>query len=165
MVDEPQQGAEPQAATAAQGDDEGSSTEPPATPAGAAERPTRADVEGWVGSRLDEISGASVGKVEGAYLDEKSGLPEWILVRVGRFGHHCVVPAREAVAGVGHVWVPWDRNSIRRSPRVEPGGALTADEELQLCDHYGIVDGLGRAAELDGRAGDQITVVPLGDDD
>ena len=128
---------------------------------GAAERPTRADVEGWIGARLDEISGASVGKVEGAYLDEKTGLPEWILIRVGRFGHHCVVPAREAVAGVGHVWVPWDRNSIRRSPRVEPGGALTADEERQLCEHYGIVEGLGRNAELKNRPRDETTVAPL----
>ena len=127
----------------------------------AAERPTRTDVEGWIGARLDEISGASVGKVEGAYVDEKSGLPEWILIRVGRFGHHCVVPAREAVAGVGHVWVPWDRNSIRRSPRVEPGGALTADEERQLCEHYGIVKGLGRNAELENRPRDETTVAPL----
>jgi hypothetical protein len=134
-----------------------------AADAGAADRPARADVEGWIGSRLDEISGSSIGKIEGAYLDEKSGLPEWILIRVGRFGHHCVVPAREAVAGVGHVWVPWNRDSIRRSPRVEPGGALTADEELQLCEHYGIPEGIGRAAELADRPGDQTSVVPLGD--
>jgi len=126
------------------------------------ERPSRADVEGWVGARLDEISGTSVGKVEGAYADAKSGLPEWILIRVGRFGHHCVVPAREAVAGVGHVWVPWDRNSIRRSPRVEAEGALTAGEELQLCSHYGIVEGLGRAAELAGRPDDETTAASLG---
>lgn len=161
MADEPQQGAEPQAATAAQAQDAGSSAEPPARPPGAAERPSRAEVEGWIGARLDEISGASVGKVEGAYADESSGQPEWILIRVGRFGHHCVVPAREAVAGVGHVWVPWDRNSIRRSPRVEQGGALSVDEELQLCDHYGIVEGLGRAAELAGRPGDETTAVSL----
>src|SRR5919109_2573515 len=90
----------------------------------ALDRPSRAEVEGWIGARLDEISGASMGKIEGAYVDAKTGLPEWILIRVGRFGHHCVVPAREAVAGSGHVWVPWDRNSIRRSPQVQRGGAL-----------------------------------------
>lgn len=146
MDDEPQEAAEPEAATAPQAEDA---------------RPTRVEVEGWVGSRLDEISGASVGKVEGAYVDEKSGLPEWVLIRVGRFGHHCVIPAREAVSGVGHVWVPWDRNSIRRSPRVEKSGALTADDELQLCDHYGIVEGVGRAAELAARPGDETTAVSL----
>lgn len=156
MADEPDT-----AAGAESGADAESSAGPRAAAPGTVERPSREDVEGWVGARLDEISGVGVGKVEGAYVDEKTGMPEWILIRVGRFGHHCVVPAREAVAGVGHVWVPWDRNSIRRSPRVERGGALTAEEERQLCDHYGIVEGSGRAADLAERADDQITVVPL----
>ena len=127
-----------------------------------AERPSRADVEGWVGARLDEISGAGIGKVAGGYVDERTGLAEWILIRLGRFGHHCVVPAREAVAGVGHVWVPWDRNSIRRSPRVELGGALTGEEERQLCEHYGIVEGIGRNAELADRPRDEPSVSPIG---
>jgi PRC-barrel domain protein len=130
-------------------------------PSKPAARPSRSEVEGWIGARLDEISGSSMGKIEDAYVDEKTGLPEWILIRVGRFGHNTVVPAREAVGGVQHVWVPWDRNSIRRSPRVEPGGPLNADEELQLCEHYGIVESVGRAAELADRRGEDATVEPL----
>ena len=128
----------------------------------AEDRPTRDEVERWVGSRLDEITGVSVGRIEGAYVSEGSGRPEWILLRVGRFGHHTVVPARQAVAGVGHVWVPWDRATIRSAPRVELGGPLNAAEELQLCEHYGIVSGRGRAGELDGTPGDKKTVTPLG---
>jgi hypothetical protein len=130
----------------------------------AEDRPTREEVEGWVGARLDEISGASMGRVEGAYVSEESGRPEWILIRVGRFGHHTVVPARQAVAGVGHVWVPWNRASIRSAPRVELGGALTAEEELQLCKHYGIVKDRGRAADLAETPGEKTTVTPLASD-
>ena len=58
--------------------------------------------------------------------------------------------------------MPWDRDSIRRSPRVEPGGPLTADEELQLCEHYGIAEGIGRNAELEHRPRDETTVSPIG---
>jgi hypothetical protein len=126
------------------------------------ERPSREDVEGWIGSRLDEIEGTGVGKVQGAYVDRRSGQPEWILIRTGRFGHHRVAPAREAVGGVGHVWVPWDRSSIRRSPRVDPDAELTPDDELVLCEHYGIVAGRGRVAELAGRSDDETSAVPLG---
>jgi hypothetical protein len=126
------------------------------------ERPTREEVSGWVGSRLDEISGASMGRIEGAYVSEGAGRPEWLLIRVGRFGHHTVVPARQAVAGVGHVWVPWNRATIRSAPRVELGGALNAEEELQLCEHYGIVRGHGRAADLDDVPAETKTVAPLG---
>ena len=127
----------------------------------AEDRPTREEVEGWIGARLDEISGASMGKIEGAFVSEENGRPEWILIRVGRFGHHTVVPARQAVAGVGHVWVPWNRASIRSAPRVELGGSLNADEERQLCEHYGIVEGQGRAADLAETPGEKTTVTAL----
>jgi hypothetical protein len=145
----------------------GSATEAPPhdAPSGAAagaERPSREDVEAWIGSRLDEIGGAGVGKVEGAYIDKQSGAPEWILIRIGRFGHHCAVPAREAVGGAGRVWVPWDRDSVRRSPRIVPDGELTPEEERVLCEHYGIVAGRGRAAELAGRPNEETSAVPLG---
>jgi hypothetical protein len=126
------------------------------------ERPTRDEVGSWVGARLDEISGASMGRIEGAYVSEETGRPEWILVRVGRFGHHTVVPARQAVAGSGHVWVPWSRGTIRGAPRVELGGPLNAEEELQLCRHYGIAEGHGRAADLAAAPADKKTVSPLG---
>jgi len=127
----------------------------------AEERPTREEVEAWVGARLDEISGASVGRIEGAYACEKTGRPEWILIKVGRFGHHTVAPARQAVAGVGHVWVPWSRAVIRAAPRVELGGALSAEEELQLCRHYGIAEGHGRAADLAEAPPESKTVAPI----
>jgi hypothetical protein len=125
------------------------------------ERPTREEVEGWAGARLDEISGASVGRIEGAYVSQDTGRPEWVLIRLGRFGHHTVVPARQAVAGVGHVWVPWSRAVIRSAPRVTLGGPLSAEEELQLCEHYGIARGLGRASDIADAPLDRKTVTPI----
>jgi uncharacterized protein YndB with AHSA1/START domain len=55
----------------------------------------------WAGHRLDEIDGDGVGKVEGVFVDEQTGKPEWVLARTVRFGHHTLVPARDAVEGVG----------------------------------------------------------------
>ena len=125
------------------------------------DRPGREEARRWIGWRVDEISGAGVGKVEGVYVDDRSGMPEWLLMKTGRFGHHCCVPAREAVAGAGRIWIPWDRDTVRGSPRVEPDAPLTAEEELQLCAHYGIPRGLGRAAELAERPAEATTVRPI----
>jgi hypothetical protein len=122
-----------------------------ATTARKADRPSVGEARGWVGSRLDEISGAPVGRIEGIYVDGRSGEPEWLVVRRGRFGSRCFVPAREAVDAVGHVWVPWDRATIRRAPDAERGAPLTVGEEHELCAHYGIAEGVGRAADLAGR--------------
>ena len=121
------------------------------------EAPSADEVKGWVGSRLDEIGGATVGKIEAVYVDEGGGA-EWLLARMGRFGRHALVPVRDAVAGVGHVWVPYDRELIRESPRVEPGQPLGVDRELELCAHYGI----RRADEPGARGPMEIASRPAG---
>jgi hypothetical protein len=124
-------------------------------------RPTAAEVQGWVPFKLDDMGGATVGKVEGVYVDDESGNPEWLLARMGRFGHHCLVPARDAVAAGGHVWVPYTRDQIRKAPRQEAGEALARDLEQQMLDYYGIGTGLtGRGAELAQRDADAVTARP-----
>ena len=116
-----------------------------------AEQPTRPpaaeEMLGWVGARLDEMGGAGVGKVEGLYVDAQTGVPVWLLVRVGRFGRHSLVPARDAVGGGGHVWVPYAREVLRGAPRVDPGEPFDAERERELSGHYGTA----RAADLSGR--------------
>jgi hypothetical protein len=113
-----------------------------------AARPSLDEIRAWAGWRLDEIGGSGVGRVEGAYVDEGSGVPHWLHVRMGRFGHHTLVPAGDAVAGVGHVWIPYDRDTVRAAAKIDPKGPLAREQEIELCAHYGIGEGLGRAAEL-----------------
>ena len=60
---------------------------------------------------------------------------------MGRFGHHCLIPARDAVAAAGHVWVPYGRDQIRKGPRQDPGKPLDRDGEQALLDHYGVGTG------------------------
>jgi hypothetical protein len=117
-------------------------------------------VRAWAGHRLDEIGGAGVGKVEGAFVDEQTGKPEWLLARMGRFGHHTLVPARDAVEGVGRIWVPYTRDQIRTAPKVAAGKPLARDGERELLSHYGIAADAGRFAELEKRSGDAVTAKP-----
>ena len=126
------------------------------------ERPGLQDVAGWKGHRLDELTGANVGRVDGVFVDAETGEPEWLVARMGRFGHHTLVPARDAVEGVGHVWVPFTREVIRRAPKVDTIASLTAEEERALLDHYGIGGGAGRAAEISAREPGAISVRPAG---
>jgi hypothetical protein len=132
-------------------------------PAGAGDgRPSAEEVRSWAGHRLDEVEGANVGKVEGAYLDPDSGQPEWILARMGRFGHYCLVPVRDAVGGVGRVWVPYTRDQIRRAPKIEPKTAITKQRETELLGYYGIGGEAGRMAEIAKRDEDAVTASPAG---
>jgi hypothetical protein len=131
-----------------------------AAPAATRPGPEAAEVRGWVGSRLDEIRGSSVAKIEGFYVDEESGAPEWLVVRFSRFGHHALVPARDAVEAGGQVWVPYSRELIKRAPRANPKSPLNRETELELLDHYGVAGGVGRAAELSTRGFEARTASP-----
>ena len=131
--------------------------------AAAAQAPERATLEEartWMGQKLDEIAGAGVGRVEGVYVDVDSGHPEWLLARMGRFGHHTLVPAREAVGGAGHVWIPYTRDQVRKAPKVDSESSLTAGQEKQLLSHYGIGAEAGRAAEIAKREDAAVSAKP-----
>ncbi|HEY8466534.1 MAG TPA: PRC-barrel domain-containing protein [Solirubrobacterales bacterium] len=123
--------------------------------------PTAEEMATWKGYRLDEMNGSGVGKVEGVYVDEPSGQPVWLLARMGRFGHYTLVPARDAVAGAGRVWVPYARELIRKAPRIEPGSTVSCKRERELLEHYGVGSpAAGRGAELAERPEDAITARP-----
>jgi len=132
----------------------------------AAEVDPRAELDAiraWVGHRLDGLTGEPVGRVEGVLVDDATGASEWLLARMGRFGHYALVPARDAVEGVGHVWVPYTREQIRAAPHADPKAALTIARERELLEHYGIAVEAGRAAELAERDGDAVSARALTD--
>jgi hypothetical protein len=110
--------------------------------------PSLENVGAWAGYRLDGLGGGKVGRIEGAYADAKSGRPEWLLARTGRLGRRRLVPARDAVAGAGRVWVPYARDLIRRAPKARPKADLNGAREAELLAHYGIDVDAGRGAEI-----------------
>jgi hypothetical protein len=93
-----------------------------------------ADASALAGHKLDEMGGSQVGRVEGSV----TGRIEWFIARMGRFGHYCLVPARDAVSANGRVWVPYTRDQIRRAPRVDAKSPLPRETEENVLAHYGL---------------------------
>jgi hypothetical protein len=130
------------------------------TPAAATTGPDAAEARGWIGARLDEIGGAAVAKIEGLFADPETGRPEWLVVRLGRFGQRGLVPAREAVGVGGRVWVPYSREAIKGASSANTKTPLTREAELELLKHFGAEGDAGRAAELRDRGFEAITAGP-----
>ncbi|MGI8460172.1 MAG: PRC-barrel domain-containing protein [Solirubrobacterales bacterium] len=124
------------------------------------ELPGTDEALGWTGAKLDEISGSAIGRVEGVLVDAESGDPKWLLVRMGRFGHHSALPFSHVVAGIGRVWAPYDRDMVREAPRIDAGQPLSRERELELCGFYGIGEGTGRGAEIAPRPEGAVTAKP-----
>jgi sporulation protein YlmC with PRC-barrel domain len=100
-------------------------------------KPSLNEALGWIGSRVDDIYGAGVGRIEDVWIDPGTGAPRWLLVKEGRFGgRSTLIPFEDATAGAGHVWVPYERDVVREAPEVQPGAPLTQELETALRAHY-----------------------------
>ncbi len=101
------------------------------------DKPSLNEALEWIGSRVDDIYGSPIGRLEDVWIDPGTGEPRWLLVKEGRFGgRSTLVPFTDVAAGEDHVWVPYDRDVVREAPQVEPGAPLTQQVEATLRNHY-----------------------------
>ena len=126
-------------------------------------RVTAEEALAWVGAKLDDLGGGTVGRLEDIYVDSDDGSPTWALVKVGRFGRYSAVPFDHVAGAAGRVWVPYTREELRAAPTLDAREPLSRDQELELCEHFGLPRGDGRAAQLDDRPPDVATSIPAPD--
>jgi PRC-barrel domain len=117
--------------------------------------------ESPIGFDVDDLTGSRVGVVNGVFVDAKSGEPAWLIVALGRRRAKLVaVPFADCAPAAGRVWVAHDRETLRSAPGIDPTRPLLREHELTICEHYGIGDGVGRAAEVVGRPAEALASKP-----
>jgi sporulation protein YlmC with PRC-barrel domain len=98
------------------------------------------------GGEVRTSGGDKVGKVGQVYLDDQSGQPSWVTVRTGLFGtQESFVPVSSADLVGQDVVVPYDKETIKGTPRVEADATLSPQEEKQLYSYYFNVSPIGAA--------------------
>lgn len=129
-----------------------------------ARKPSTAEVMGWMGADVAELSGSSVGQVQGIFVDCDSGEPAWLVTRLGRRRRARVVaiPFSNCAGAAFGVWVAQEADAIRSAPVVDPTRPLRREHELTICAHFGIGENVGRGAEVAGREEGDITAAPPG---
>jgi hypothetical protein len=106
------------------------------TALGAPRAPSLAEVESWIGWRVDDVHGCMIGRVE-SILRNASGEPSWLVVSEFRFGdgRRFMIPASDAVGGSGRVWSPHGRERIRATSGMV-GSRFTPQADRRLTSHY-----------------------------
>jgi hypothetical protein len=115
---------------------------------------------GWDGMQIDGLEGKTLGRIAGIHVDAEGGEPRWALIRLGPLAGCTAIPFEHVAEGAGRLWAAYDRDWVRQAPRFRPTESLTALQELELCAHWGISEGRGRAAEVAEQDADEITAVP-----
>jgi uncharacterized protein (TIGR02271 family) len=106
----------------------------------------------WRGHELVDANGDKIGRIEDIYVDTQSNQPEWAVVKTGLFGNkQTFVPLHEASRDDESVRVPFEKDTVKDAPRIDPDGTLSQEEEAELYRHYGVEYGTSGAG---GRAGE-----------
>jgi uncharacterized protein (TIGR02271 family) len=88
-----------------------------------------------------DSEGNKIGNAKHVFLDDVTGVPEWVSVKTGLFGSsESFVPIREATMADEHLEVPYAKETVKKARHVDvdAGGHLSVDEEHRLYDYYGI---------------------------
>ncbi|HXQ89240.1 MAG TPA: hypothetical protein VN733_06330 [Solirubrobacterales bacterium] len=121
-----------------------------------------AEAMSWLGADLAELSGSTMGQVQGLYVDAESGETAWLIARLGRRRRARVVavPFSSCAGAPFGVWVAQEADAIRSAPVVDPTRPLRREHELTICAHFGIGEKVGRASAVASRAAGAITATP-----
>jgi hypothetical protein len=126
--------------------------------------PPLSEALGWIGFRVDDMTGSRLGRVEGIVVDARGDAPVWTIVKLGRFGKVTAVPYGDCAGGPGRVWVAQGRKAVRGAPPVDAREPLTREQEMELYEHYLIPPERGRHEDVAGRKEGAVTAKPATED-
>lgn len=111
----------------------------------------QASVPSLLGSTVRDSSGDRIGKVGQVYLDDTTGMPEWVTVRTGLFGtRESFVPLAAAHVDGDEIVVDVPKDRVSDAPQIDEDGHLSEEQEAELYRYYGVDPGpFGRLPEDD----------------
>ena len=104
-----------------------------------ADLPTQRDFDdfaAWAGRDVLGPDGERLGAVELIFLDEATGVPEWVLVSLD--DGSAFVPLAGASVEERAIRVEQPRERVADAPRPEPAETLSVADERRLYEHYGL---------------------------
>jgi len=104
-----------------------------------ADLPTQRDFDdfgAWSGRDVVGPDGDRLGAVDAIFLDEATGVPEWVLVRLDDGA--AFVPLAGAAVEEQTIRVTQARERIEAAPQVEAADTLSVADEKRLYEHYGL---------------------------
>lgn len=86
---------------------------------------------------VHDPSGEKIGSVGLVYLDDKTGEPSWVSVKMGLFGtRETLVPLDDADLSGSDITVPFTKDVVKDAPRVDADNHISRGEEGELHEYY-----------------------------
>ena len=80
-----------------------------------------------------------IGRVSDVIYDEAAGTVDWLVVDLGLLSSQHIVPAATAYrAEDGSIVVPYEKQTVKHSPRAPKDHVLTREDTSELSRYYGL---------------------------
>ncbi len=101
---------------------------------------TRDQIPRLLGHTAYDQDHHKLGRIGQVFVDDDTGVPEWLTVQSGMFGtKESFVPVQAAELRDDEVLLPFPLERIRQAPKVETEeGHLSPEAEATLYDYYGL---------------------------
>lgn len=91
------------------------------------------------GCNLIGSNGDKIGVVSYIFLNDQTGLPEWITVSTRYFGDkETLVPLSQAQVAGEDLFVPYEKDVIEGAPNIGAELYLSEVHQRELYDYYGL---------------------------
>ena len=96
--------------------------------------------KGWLRREVIGANGQKLGRVvDVLYMDDGSSTPDWAVVDTGLLSAPHFVPLEKAyITKDGRVVVPYDKNTVKRSPKAQRDHLMTPGVEQEAMEHYAL---------------------------
>ena len=107
------------------------------------------DIRDWQDHNVVDREGNKIGTLEGLYYDTATQHPSFASVQIGMVGRHRLtfVPLEGARVSPDHIRVMVDKKTVKDALTIDTDGSLTAAQEPELFQHYGIAYQPGSSGE------------------
>ncbi|MGO2082099.1 DUF2382 domain-containing protein [Glutamicibacter arilaitensis] len=92
-----------------------------------------------IGGTVVGPDGQKIGKFGQVFIDDRTGEPAWATVHTGFFGlSESFIPLSEAAIAGDTLSIPYDKQTVKDAPNIEPEGRLSEAEEQELYRYYSL---------------------------
>lgn len=93
--------------------------------------------ETYLGLTAVDTAGDKIGSVGQVYVNDESGVPDWITVNTGLFGmKENFVPLQGSSISGDNLVLPFGKDVVKDAPNVSDASHLDADEQQELYTYY-----------------------------
>ena len=93
--------------------------------------------ESYMGKNALDGQGSKIGSIGQVYVDDETGVPDWITVNTGLFGtKESFAPLAGSSVTADGVVLPFGKDVVKGAPEIKDAAHLDPDEQQALYDYY-----------------------------